>query len=90
MVTFENVIKKYKNKYFRRLVIEHHVNELYNKLHYNIARDRCPFKDENFMKELADMGILIELEMLHNSNFEKLYGERVKKFISKIEEEQNG
>jgi len=71
MVTFKDVVNKYKSKYFRRLVIEHHVNELYDKVHYNIARDRCPFEDENFMKELADIGILVELEMLHNPNFEK-------------------
>ena len=84
MPNFNNVIHKYRSEYFRSLVVEHHLNELHDKMHKLIAEDETPFHCRMFLKELADLYILLELERTHNKDFASLIEDRKEIFISKV------
>ena len=84
MPNFNSVIHKYRDEYFRSLVIEHHLNELHDKMHKLIAEDETPFHCRNFLKELADLYILLELVRTHDKDFASLIEDRKELFISKV------
>ena len=84
MADFSDVVNKYKNEYFRHLVIEHHLNELHDKMHKLIADDETPFQTQTFLKELADLYILLNLEKHHDPHFNATIQVRREKFISKV------
>jgi len=81
----QELLDKYSNTYFRELVILYHIRELELKANKCIAEDRKPFHDPNFLKELADMYILLKLMKYHDSQFRTLIKTRLQKFESKIE-----
>jgi len=81
----QELLDKYSNTYFRELVILYHIRELELKANKCIAEDRKPFHDPNFLKELADMYILLKLMKYHDSQFRTLIKTRMQKFESKIE-----
>lgn len=80
---WEAVQELYKNKRLLRLDILHHVNELKVKGDCLIGHDRCPFREETFLKELGDIYLLLELLKLHDETFKKVVDSRRESFIKK-------
>ena len=80
---WEAVQELYKNKRLLRLDILHHVNELKAKCEHLIAQDRCPFREETFLKELGDMYHLLTLLETCDSGFKDVVRSRKEAFIKK-------
>jgi hypothetical protein len=83
----EKLIQKYSNSYFRELVILYHIDELSLKAKKHISEDSKPFKQIDFIKELADLYILLDLYKNIDINFKNMIEERANKFMSHLEKE---
>jgi len=73
--------------YLHRLAILYHLNELYWKQQKHVADDVCPFNVDDFMKELADMYILLDMYKEFVPSFANLVEQRKKRFAEKFEGE---
>jgi nicotinamide riboside kinase len=84
---FNDVIKKYKNDYFRHCVIEHHLTQLNCLMQKSFTNDEkeAPYGNHSFVKELADLHILLEFEKIYNPDFKRIIESRRERFISKLE-----
>ena len=85
------VKEKYKNIYFRELVILYHLDELVLKKNKIISSNKNdkPFKDDDFLKELADLKILLDMHSENDKFFEHLIEERKCRFAYHTLNERN-
>jgi len=83
--SFEPVVRRYADVYLRRLSIEHHLQELAEKLRKHLSEDRNPFEQPDFVKELADLGILLEMHAYHDPDFRESIRLRRYRFLEKVE-----
>ena len=79
-----DVTERFKDYYLRELTILHHLHELQLKVDKYIAEDQKPFQKPEFLKELADLYILLNLMKFHDSQFKTLIETRLQKFQSHI------
>ncbi len=82
------VLEKYSDGYLRRLAIEHHIIELHAKLQKALAEDKCPFRQKEFLKELADLYLLLDMHRQEDDAFPHLIQTRKARFVEKLEGEQ--
>lgn len=87
MPNFKDVVSKYSNEYFRHLVIEHHICEIFFKYQRALAEDKTPLQFKPLKKELADMAILLEMHRIHDKEFAGLVRRRKYKFVGKLKKE---
>ena len=80
-----DVIERFKDYYLRELTILYHLYELQLKADKYIAEDQKPFQKPEFLKELADLHILLNLMKLHDPQFKTLIETRLQKFQSYIQ-----
>jgi len=80
----DDVIERFRDYYLRELTILHHLHELQLKADKYIAEDQKPFQKPEFLKELADSHILLNLMKLHDPQFRTLTETRLQKFQSHI------
>jgi len=80
----QQLLDKYKDSYFRELVILYHIRELELKANKCIADDNKPFHSKEFLKELADLYILLNFMKFHDSTFNLLIESRIQKFEAKL------
>jgi len=80
----QQLLDKYGDSYFRELVILYHIRELELKANKCIADDNKPFRNREFLKELADLYILLNFMKFHNPTFNLLIESRIQKFESKL------
>ena len=80
----DDVIERFKDYYLRELTILYHLHELRLKADKYIAEDQKPFQKPEFLKELADLHILLNLMKLHDPQFRTLTETRLQKFQSHI------
>jgi len=80
----DDVIERFKDYYLRELTILYHLHELRLKADKYIAEDQKPFQKPEFLKELADLHILLNLMKLHDPQFKTLIETRLQKFQSHI------
>ena len=82
---WNKVKEKFKHEYLRRLAILDHINELKVKHDKSLMDDSCPFEEEYFNKELADLFILLQFHYEFDGKFKEMYNKRKKRFIEKLE-----
>ena len=83
-VLWELVEERFTNDdYLLQLSIFRHIYEVYVKYKNNIICDVEPFGEEYFLKELADLYILLSLLNESDEDFSDLVEERKNKFIGK-------
>lgn len=80
----DDIIERFKDYYLRELTILYHLRELQLKADKYIAEDQKPFQKPEFLKELADLHILLNLMKLHDPQFKTLTETRLQKFQSHI------
>ena len=85
---WKKVLEKYSDEYLRTLAIEHHIFELHAKLQKALAEDKCPFRQKEFLKELADLYLLLDMHRLKDDSFTFWVLSRKTRFIMKLEEKQ--
>jgi len=86
-VSWQDVVTKFRYSYLRRLAIFYHLYELSAKMERLIAEDKCPFNEKEFMKELADLYLLLQMHYEYDSNFAELVKLRQERFIEKLKQE---
>lgn len=80
----QQLLDKYGDSYLRELAILYHIRELELKANKCIASDNKPFHNGEFLKELADLYILLDFMKFHDSTFSSLIKSRIQKFESKV------
>jgi len=80
----QQLLDKYEDSYLRELAILHHIRELELKADKCIADDNKPFRNREFLKELADLYILLNFMKFHDPTFNLLIESRIQKFESKL------
>ncbi|GEM_PF-5970210 len=78
------VEERYKDKRLLRLDILYHILELKLKADHAISHDRCPFEEDAFLKELADIHILLEILKKHDPQFKNTVYLRKNSLIEKV------
>lgn len=89
-MSWEQVTKKFSFNYLRKLAIEHHIVELNQKMLRFLAKDVCPFEQEQFNKELADLYWLLEIHKTCDNRFQEMVLKRRNSFILKYVSEEHG
>jgi len=85
---WKEVKEKYRNEYLRRLAILYHIRELYVKEEAALAKDSCAFKEDAWLKELADLYILLEMYKELDEDFARKVKLRRMRFIEKLQQEK--
>lgn len=87
-IGFKDVRQKFLgNKHLLELSITYHILEVSEKLKHLLATDKKPFKTYSFLKELADLKILLDL-LSETKEFQCIVEKRRKKFIEKLRREK--
>jgi len=73
-----------KDSYLRRLAILYHIRELYVKEEAALLKDSCAFREEAWLKELADLYILLQMHAKFDQKFAELVEKRKIRFVEKI------
>ena len=84
-VTWNNVLEKYENNFFREQIILAHINELYLKVNKFLSEDKKPFKRDEFVKELADLFLLLQMNRHWNKEFDEKIKQRIVKFVKYLD-----
>ena len=87
VISWQDVVAKFRHSYLRRLAIFYHLYELSAKMEKLVAEDKCPFDEKDFMKELADLYLLLQMHYEHDLNFAKLVKLRQERFTEKLKQE---
>ena len=86
-VSFKEVERRYKkDPYLHRLAILEHIEELRAKHQRLLAMDKDPFRQEEFMKELADLYILLDMYRDFWISFRARIVQRKHRFAEKLYE----
>lgn len=89
---FSIVDKRYNTAYFRLVSIASHLRECDYKylafINHSIKTETKLYLKKEFKKELADLFILIYLEIINNPSFKQTIDERLDKFIENIKNDK--
>ena len=86
MELWKEVEKKFDHTYLRRLAILDHIHELFVKHEKALMDDSCPFDELYFVKELADLYILLDMHKIKDPTFADMVAKRKERFIEKLKE----